>query len=406
MSSNRAVCSTATIRLSISLGLCATFASWRAEAQPIKADHTTLAVESIPQAALDKARALRMSLDHASVGENILGGMEALRASSPGRYSFPNWTWHERGNPGWKEKVDEFVSWVGQHKGDYDVFMMKLCYIDESASFTYYRDKMLQLEGASSQKRFVWWTMPIMTDGDGQRDGFNQQVRAYCAAHDKALYDIAAIESHAPNGSPVHQGGQEAMYAGHSSDGGHLNEAGSNRAARAMWWLMARLAGWDPQAPQDGGTGQAGSSGYGGSAGSAVKGGSAGIGGSAGTGSAGTGGTATGGAAGQDGTGGGSDSGVGPSGAAGVGGVAAGSGGVAGTGPEPLFGSTSSANPTQDGDCSCGVAGSSGRDSAALAGLALAWLAVRRRGRPARPLTTGVRRRGAHGVTQHPDQSW
>lgn len=29
-----------------------------------------------------------------------------------------------------------------------------------------------------------------------------------------------------------------------SSDGGHLTAAGSDRAARAMWWLMARVAGW------------------------------------------------------------------------------------------------------------------------------------------------------------------
>jgi hypothetical protein len=36
------------------------------------------------------------------------------------------------------------------------------------------------------------------------------------------------------------------MYSGYSDDGGHLNETGQLRAAKAMWWLMARLAGWNP----------------------------------------------------------------------------------------------------------------------------------------------------------------
>ena len=61
---------------------------------------------------------------------------------------------------------------------------------------------------------------------------------------------IAAIESHEPDGTPVSNQGYEAMYDGYTDDGGHLNDSedmGRQRAAKAMWYLMARLSGWSPE---------------------------------------------------------------------------------------------------------------------------------------------------------------
>jgi len=209
-------------------------------------NHTTLDVDMIPDEALNAAQALYMSLDHASVGNNIKSGMEDLKAVDATRYDYPNWDWHNRGNPGWQEKVDQFVVWVGEHENDYDIFQMKFCYIDTSAQWSYYRDTMLELEGTYPEKIFVWWTMPITTRGYANRDAFNTQVRNFCAANGKPLYDIAAIESHDPSGIPISEGGYEAMYSGYSDDGGHLNETGRRRAAHGMWWLISRLAGWTP----------------------------------------------------------------------------------------------------------------------------------------------------------------
>jgi hypothetical protein len=213
-----------------------------AYAQDVKADHTTLNVESLSQEALDKARAFRMSLDHASVGENILGGMRALEATNKARYAFPNWLWHDRGNPGAKAKVDQFVQWVGENSAKYDAFMSKFCFIDQDADFAYYRDNMLALEAKYPTKKFVWWTMPIWTENDSRRTAFNTAIRKYCAANNKPLYDIAAIESHTTAGAPVSSKG-EAMDQSYTNDGGHLNEVGALRAAKAMWWLMVKLSG-------------------------------------------------------------------------------------------------------------------------------------------------------------------
>ena len=214
--------------------------------EAIIANHTTLNVDKISDDAINEARSITMSLDHASVGVNIKNGMEDLKAIDAKWYDYPNWDWHNRGNPGWKEKVDQFVAWVADHENDYEVFQMKYCYIDTAAQWTYYRDAMLALEATYPGKIFIWWTMPVKAAGYANRDAFNTQVRNFCAANGKPLYDIADIESHDPSGIPISEGGYEAMYSGYSDDGGHLNETGRLRAAKAMWWLMARLAGWTP----------------------------------------------------------------------------------------------------------------------------------------------------------------
>lgn len=212
----------------------------------ILADHSTLGIDQIPQTDLDAARALSMSLDHASVGSNIQNGMDDLETMDSTRYDYLNWDWHARGNPGWQAKVDQFANWVAGNAPDYDVFQMKFCFIDDQAQWAYYRDAMLALESSYPSKIFIWWTMPITTSGDANRDAFNAQVRSFCANNDKPLYDIAAIESHDPSGAPIRVGGYEAMHTGYTSDGGHLNATGRLRAAQGMWWIMARVAGWQP----------------------------------------------------------------------------------------------------------------------------------------------------------------
>jgi hypothetical protein len=63
------------------------------------------------------------------------------------------------------------------------------------------------------------------------------------------LFDIADIESHNAAGvKRVDGNGRELMWDEWTSDGGHLSAAGSQRVASALWWLMARIAGWSPTA--------------------------------------------------------------------------------------------------------------------------------------------------------------
>ncbi len=220
----------------------------RAGAQAIVSDHTTTDVAAIPDAAIANAAALRLLVRHASVGGNIDSGLDALHTANA-RYDRSLWDFQSRGNPGWQAKVDDLVAQAAAQGSSFDVLTMKFCYIDPNASFTYYRDALLGLEATYPTKRFVWWTIPIETSGNTNRQAFNDLVRAYAAANGKVLFDVADIESHDAAGvKRVDGSGREIMWDEWTSDGGHLNAAGSQRVASALWWLMARVAGWNPTA--------------------------------------------------------------------------------------------------------------------------------------------------------------
>jgi len=234
-----------------------TLVTVNAQAQTIKADHTTVDVSAIPAAGVAAARALRMSFSHASVGGNIWSGLATLAVDST--YAFPNWKDNDRGNPGWEAKITQFETWVAANASQFDVFQNKFCYIDPAVDFATYRDSMNKLATTYPSKIFVWWTIPITTDDadNAKRQSFNRQVRDYCKSNDKPLFDIADIESHKADGTAVTGSGSEALDAAQSSDGGHLNGLGAARAAMAQWALMAKVAGAAVTSPSTGSGGAA-----------------------------------------------------------------------------------------------------------------------------------------------------
>lgn len=60
------------------------------------------------------------------------------------------------------------------------------------------------------------------------------------------LLDVADLECHEPDGTPcLNPDRTEKLCDGYARDqGGHLNAEGAERVARAVWWMLARLAGW------------------------------------------------------------------------------------------------------------------------------------------------------------------
>lgn len=263
---------------------CGMLLSAAAHAQAIVVDHTTIDVDDkvIPQPWLDKARALRVYFGHQSVGANILDGLDALARQQPARYAVAIEGYSSRwkigrmlesdplqrvsqggiahfqvGKNGDGEgKVRDFVRRAGDRAPVADVAMMKLCYVDfpsaktvqaspdPSRLFATYRDAMEQLEQDNPKLRVVWWTAPLTDRDNLVREQFNRMVRAYAKDKGKVLFDIADIESHAPNGRPMADGVGPVLYTGYTDDGGHLVGRGQMRVARAWWWLAARLAGW------------------------------------------------------------------------------------------------------------------------------------------------------------------
>ncbi|HEQ72333.1 MAG TPA: SGNH/GDSL hydrolase family protein [Spirochaetia bacterium] len=219
-------------------------------------NHGDVDIASESDARIAAGAALTVYLEHASVGGNIWAGLEDLEAGNA-RYDNGNILFYNRGNPGAKNKFDDFYRRVTlaadpnyRNPADYDVMMTKLCYIDNNYDgfasvtemYTYYRDMMNSLESAYPDTVFVWWTIPIMEDGNAARDQYNTLIREYCVQNDKYLFDIADIECHDPDGNHLTNGGLETMDGSYSDDGGHLNATGRSRVASAFWALLVRIA--------------------------------------------------------------------------------------------------------------------------------------------------------------------
>ena len=198
------------------------------------------------------AAALDVYFEHASVGDCIVGtsygtsGLELLRATDArytcGRTSYSKQTavamtasdaaWFDtnaglgdnyRGNPAASVKISYFQSSLGVVASHVDVAMFKFCWIDPDASFASVKSAMESLEASYPEVTFVWWTMPITTSG---------------------YRDIADLESHDDSGNVYKDGsGNELLYTGYTSDGGHLEtDAGKRKLARAYWTLLAEIA--------------------------------------------------------------------------------------------------------------------------------------------------------------------
>jgi hypothetical protein len=241
-------------------------------------DHTTLNADTIPDAVLAQIRALDVYFEHASVGENVVNGLESMAAASSSRFTYTAQSWsfdddtigaaislwfssnngfgdNMRGNPGFADKLLRFNSRIrtAGFASLIDAASFKFCFIDNNYSgtaqdaFNSVRTIMESLESDYPNITFFWWTMPLTTSGDQARDGYNALVRAYCTANNKFLLDIADIECHSPAGvRQTDTNGYEMLYGDYSSDGGHLNAYESNiRVSRAYWVMLARIAGWD-----------------------------------------------------------------------------------------------------------------------------------------------------------------
>jgi hypothetical protein len=226
----------------------------------IIANHqAAVAFDSIPDSAIAAASAQKVFFAHASTGAkisqsglNYLQGTLTLSPYPRYQYDRRNWSWLLWDPPQYtaKDKVDRFATWAGAQQSNYDLLGMKFCYIDWwQNDWTYYRDKMLQLEAANPTKTFIWSTMPVLSDWSMAQPNqcqweqeFNNNIRAFALANGKVLFDIAALESHDPAGNPCFTG-CETMCAEYGGPG-HPNNAGAIQIAKGFWWLVARVAGW------------------------------------------------------------------------------------------------------------------------------------------------------------------
>lgn len=247
--------------------------------------HAIAQFDDIPDAYIDAAADMTLLFRHASVGDNINRGLNCLADNVTPRpnncdrdldpdeiyydekYDRSNWDFEFHSpppnpNPGWWNKVDYFIDRVnGLPSGQYDMVAYKFGYVDGDTNSNIhihffdpdshmpnYTD-LAALQAAHPDKIIVWWTMGLARAiGTEPATILNNDMRAYAAANDIILMDIADIVSHTPDGQPCFHNGYPAMCANYTneSQGGHLNSRGMLYMAKAYWVLMARLAGWEP----------------------------------------------------------------------------------------------------------------------------------------------------------------
>jgi len=249
---------------------------------PIIVDHRHTKLNQIPVEWIEKAKStLHIAYGHTSHGSQITTGMTGLVSFAGNLYLWNSGgkdgvldirdgnlgEARDLGNPDRTLWADTTRKYLNTHP-EINVVIWSWCGQVSSATendINTYLNLMNQLEKEYPYVSFVYMTGH--TDGTGLSGNLhirNEQIRRYCIANNKILYDFEDIESYDPDGRYFgdknvrddcsYSGGNWAIEWQNSHresvdwyrcQSAHSQPLNANLKAYAAWWLWARLAGWD-----------------------------------------------------------------------------------------------------------------------------------------------------------------
>ncbi|TXT56413.1 MAG: hypothetical protein BAJATHORv1_20002 [Candidatus Thorarchaeota archaeon] len=118
-----------------------------------------------------------------------------------------------------------------------------------------YLDTMTSLEEANPDVTFVYMTCNAQADGSSGYNRWlnNEMIREYCIENDKVLFDFADLDSWhngEQNTYRYHEGStnydvplEHEDFNG--NEAGHTTYSSCEQKAKAFWWMVCELAGWD-----------------------------------------------------------------------------------------------------------------------------------------------------------------
>ncbi len=231
-----------------------------AKAEAIIADHLAAAdFDLIPTGYFDQVRAnYKIFYGHTSHGSQVMTGLTML-ADENALYTIP--AFHQisddLGHNGDLTWVQPTRDWLDSHP-DYNMVMWSWCggcSDNTEGGINAYLNAMDQLEQDYPGVIFIYMTGHL--DGTGIAGNLyarNNQIRAYCAANDKVLFDFADIESYDPDGNYYPDETDYCYWcydwcAAHSCpdcDGcAHSHCFNCYLKGKAWWWMIARVDGWN-----------------------------------------------------------------------------------------------------------------------------------------------------------------
>ncbi len=274
------------VSLTVLLCLGMLVAAPAVQAAAIVADHTVVSeFESIPASYIEQAKDnFRMFYGHTSHGNQIIAGMNILRIENS-LYDFNNGSGTLPGTFNYDDIVSDLgyymdFWWMNETRDrlnqlgcDRNIVMWSWCggmSWQTEAGVNHLCDSMSLLETEYEDVTFIYQTGHV--DGTGPSGNLNQrnnQLRDFCAANNKVLFDFADIESWDPDGT---------YYPGETDSCGwcynwctpggshdcpycevigcsHSHDFNCYQKGKAFWWLLSTLAGWslvldvDPDQP-------------------------------------------------------------------------------------------------------------------------------------------------------------